>query len=228
MIDNSGQRTDDRITSINFLFSVFCFLFSVVLISGCAVKSSLPLVVAPPAQAGAIVHAVKKGETLWRISRLYAVDLEKIVAENKLTDTALIKPGQNILIPGIKKNISREYKESANFIWPVKGKIISYFKSENDHLINKGINIKARFGTSVLSCRAGVVSFVSDNMDGYGKIIIIDHNDGFATIYACNSQNLVKANDYITKGMVIAKVGTKLHFEIRKGYKPQNPLYYLP
>lgn len=163
------------------------------------------------------------------------VDLEKIIAENKLTDTALIKTGQDLLIPGIKKNISLEYKDTANFMWPVKGRIASYFKSENDHIINKGINIKTRFGSNVLSSRAGVVSFVADNMDGYGKIIIIDHNDGFVTIYAYNSQNLVKASDHVTKGMVIAKAGintnnreSMLHFEIRKGAKPQNPLYYLP
>ncbi len=220
----------------NFLFSIFYFLFSAILISGCAVKTNLPLEMAPTPGAVGIMHTVQRGETLWRLSRIYNLDLDKIIQANRITDTTIIKPGQNIFIPGVKKDVSfSNYNDNSGFIWPVKGKIAAYFKSEKDHLINKGVNIKAKFGADVLSSRAGVVSFCADNLAGYGKTIIIDHNDGFVTIYAYNSQNLVKANDRVTQGMAIAKVGVNeragvamLHFEIRKGNKPQNPIHYLP
>lgn len=230
MIDKSKKE------SINFLLFAFCFLLSIVLISGCAVKTNLPLEMAPTPGAVGIMHTVQRGETLWRISHVYNLDLDKIIQANRITDTTIIRPGQNIFIPGVKKDIPvPNYNDKSGFIWPVRGKIDTYFKSERGHLINKGVNIKAKFGADVLSSRSGVVSFCADNLAGYGKTIIIDHDDGFVTIYAYNSQNLVKANDRVTQGMAIAKVGLNeraggamLHFEIRKANKPQNPLYYLP
>jgi len=72
-------------------------------------------------------------------------------------------------------------------------------------------------------------------MKGFGKTIIIDHGDGFSTVYAYNSQLVVKLGDRVTRKMVIAKIGDtgraqspRLHFEIRKNKIPKNPFYYLP
>ena len=72
-------------------------------------------------------------------------------------------------------------------------------------------------------------------MKGYGKIIIIDHGDGYQSVYAYNSLNLVKNGDYVKQNQVIAKAGKggravtpSLHFEIRKKDKPRNPFHYLP
>jgi len=71
-------------------------------------------------------------------------------------------------------------------------------------------------------------------MRGYGNVIILSHNGGYSTVYAHNSVNLVKKGQSVKQGNVIAKVGrtgnatgSHLHFEIRLGGKPLNPLSFL-
>lgn len=100
---------------------------------------------------------------------------------------------------------------------------------------SKGVRIKAKEGTKIKAARSGEISFCEDKLKGSGKIIIIDHRDGFVTVYAHNSVNLVKVGQRVTQGQMIAKVGStgrtntsQLYFEIRKGHIPQNPFYYLP
>ena len=87
----------------------------------------------------------------------------------------------------------------------------------------------------VAASRGGKISFVDENMKGFGKTIIIDHDDGYSTVYAYNSQILVRVDQEVEKGTVIAKAGQsgraaspRLHFEIRKKHEPQNPFYFLP
>jgi murein DD-endopeptidase MepM/ murein hydrolase activator NlpD len=80
------------------------------------------------------------------------------------------------------------------------------------------------------------VVFSSDNLKRFSKTIIIDHGDGFSTVYARNAQILVKPGESVQRGTLIAKVGsnsmrdknTYLHFEIRKSHIPKNPYFYLP
>ena len=98
---------------------------------------------------------------------------------------------------------------------------------------NKGIDILTEPNQDVLASRAGNVIFI-DELPGYGKTIIIDHHDGFSSVYCGNSSTGVKIGDEVQQGIVIAKTGQSprknsgsLHFEIRKKHKPQNPLYYL-
>ncbi len=98
------------------------------------------------------------------------------------------------------------------------------------------MNIQASSGSEVVASRRGKVVFCNPDFSSYGKTIIIDHGDGFNTVYAGNSQVFVKVGDEVQKGTPIAKVSsgetaginTYLHFEIRKGYVAQNPYFYLP
>lgn len=220
---------------LSFLPSAVCIL---ILLSGCTIKSTLPLETTYLPRVSGIMHTVEKGQTLWRISKIYNVDLDKIVKVNRISDKTKIGIGRDLLIPGAKEK-KKIYTSSSNknlsFIWPVKGEITSYFTEKKDHIINKGINIKAKLGTNVLSSRAGIVCFLAENLKGYGKTIFIDHQDGFVTVYAHNSESLVKLNARVKQGAVIAKVGKggridvpALHFQIRKGTRPKNPLHYLP
>jgi murein DD-endopeptidase MepM/ murein hydrolase activator NlpD len=101
-------------------------------------------------------------------------------------------------------------------------------------MINKGINIQTYGSPNVVASRSGKVVFYDDNFKDFGKTIIIDHGDGFSTVYARNSQVFIKIGDYVQRGTLIAKAGstdrdknTYLHFQIRKGYIPQNPYFYL-
>jgi len=188
-----------------------------------------------------IYHRVQKNQTLWRISKTYGVELEKIARTNRLADTSRIYVGQLIFIPEATSqaadlSLSTDFKDKGgDFIWPLKGKVGSFFGMKRDEVKNKGIYIQTRKGASILAARSGKIAFCSEELKGYGKIIIIDHMDGYSTVYAQNSKNLVKLNQLIKQGQLIAKAGgmgrsdkPELYFEIRKRHKPQNPFFYLP
>jgi len=184
-----------------------------------------------------IYHRVERGQTLWRISKTYGIDLDEIVRINRIPDATSIEPGQLIFIPSVtqKKQYLAPFASGEDFNWPLKGRIISSFGQVFNDMINKGINIQKARGQDVLASRSGKVIFFDNNFENFGKTLIIDHGDGFSTVYARNSTVFVKTGDYVKRGMLIAKVGSSsgddnsyLHFEIRKGYVPQNPYFYLP
>jgi len=207
------------------------------LLTGCAT-----LTYPPPddLRREGIYHRVGENETLWSISKAYDVDLRDIVDANRIPNANKISLGQLVFIPGRSKTVDFKLKEFTKkhetFIWPVKGKVVSHFGSTNRYVSkNKGIDISVPFGSSIKASRSGKVTYCSDFMKGYGKIIIIDHGDDYQTIYAYNSENLVKLDDNVRQGQVIAKVGRggrastpSLHFEVRKKHNSQNPFFYLP
>ena len=213
------------------------YLCVFVAFSGCVTLPPPKAPVAPvvPGMPG-VYHRVEKGQTLWRISRIYNVDLDEIARINRITDATRIEVGQQLFIPNRQKpqSLPSNYF-SDDFIWPLKGKVISLFGQTFNNMINKGINIEPASSASVMAARSGKVVFSSDDFGSYGKTLIIEHGDGFSTVYARNAQILVKAGDSVQRGALIAKVGSAgrdnnryLHFEIRKGHIPQNPNFYLP
>ena len=201
---------------------------------GCApapyVKPTLP-----PSMPG-IYHRVEKGQTLWRISKIYTVDLDEIVKINRIADASSIDVGQLIFIPRRQKpQVLAAKSLSDDFIWPLRGRVISTFGQTFNNLINKGLNIQTYHNSDIVASRSGRVVFLGDNFNDFGKTIIIDHGDGFSTVYARNSRVFIKPGDYVQKGIIIARAGSAgrdkniyLHFEIRKGHLPQNPYFYLP
>lgn len=121
------------------------------------------------------------------------------------------------------------------FAWPVKGTIISRYGAIGKGRSNDGINIKAPLGTTVKAADSGKVAYAGNELKGFGNLILIQHDDGWITAYAHNSSFLVKKGQRVQKGTPIAKVGStggvntpQLHFEVRSGKKPLNPLAYLP
>ena len=205
----------------------------IITFSGCAGMGYI----APPRTGGAY-HKVRKGETLWRISKYYGVGIGDIASANRLPDKRKIYVGQLLFIPGGIKQAApphSELLEEKSFIWPVKGTVVSFYGSIEDSVKNKGIDIKVRRGVSVRASRSGTISFLDENMKGFGKTVIIDHGDGFSTVYAHNAKILVGVGQKVTKKTIIAKAGDtgrartpRLHFEIRKNKVPKNPFYYLP
>lgn len=211
--------------------------------AGCARAPivSPPEEIIPPVRAEkGIYHEVLKGETLWRISKTYGVELERIVVANRIRDAQRIKAGQLLFIPSATKLIKSKSPTALSytkedFAWPVKGKVILYFGDRKGTSQNKGIDIQVGEGTTVVASRGGKVIFTDDKVKGYGKTIILDHGNDLHTLYAHNSEILVKIGENIKQFTPIAKVGSTgraktayLHFEIRKGHQPQNPFYYLP
>ena len=120
------------------------------------------------------------------------------------------------------------------FAWPVNGTITSYYGSKIGRVKNKGIDIRAGEGTSVRAAKSGKIVYCDSELRGFGKTVIIDHGNKFQTVYAYNSDILVRVGDVVEQNMVIAKVGKtgravepSLHFEVRRDGAPQNPIYYL-
>jgi lipoprotein NlpD len=116
------------------------------------------------------------------------------------------------------------------FIWPAKGKLVAGFSESS----NKGVDIGGKIGDPVVAAAPGRVMYTGTGIRGYGKLIVIKHEDGFNSVYAHNSQILVKEGQTVKRGERIAILGDsdsdtpKLHFEIRKSGKPVDPLKYLP
>lgn len=165
---------------------------------------------------------------------MYRVDLDEIVKANRIPDAAVIEKGQMIFIPGAtseKKEATAGLFPEANFSWPVKGKITFYFGSAINSRINKGIDIQVRPLDSISASSSGRVVFC-DTLRGYGSTLIIEHPGGISTVYSGDLVNLVSLDDRVAAGNIIARVSGKnatlFHFEVRRGYRSQNPLYYLP
>lgn len=193
-----------------------------------------------PVKKRGVYHIVKKGDTLWKISNQYHADIEDIAKANRIYNPKQLAVGQKLFIPRTTSNNSAPPRrvhtpaKIEDFIWPVKGKVVSRFGKK---LIekNNGIDIKAEKGSDIIATASGKVIFSEIGPDGYGKMIIIKHSAGFVSLYANNYENLVQMNQYVRQGQRIARVGIPknanepiLHFEIRKNRIPKNPLYYLP
>jgi murein DD-endopeptidase MepM/ murein hydrolase activator NlpD len=212
---------------------VLCVL-AIIFLSGCAKTTYRPE--KPSLYPSGVYHRIERGETLWRIAKNYGADMEQIKSYNDIKNAEDLKVGSVIFIPKVaERNPAYSSTETGKegFTWPAKGRIASDFDFEQGG-ISKGIDISLPVGSQIRASREGLVTY-ADVLRGYGKVIIIDHQDGFSTIYAHNSQLLVEENIIVKKGDLIAFSGNSgqcvsplLHFEIRKGNTPQNPLNYLP
>jgi lipoprotein NlpD len=120
----------------------------------------------------------------------------------------------------------------SNWVWPVTGPLLRNYTPDGNG--KKGIDIGGRTGQPVQAAADGKVVYAGSGLVGYGRLIIIKHNDNLLSAYGHNSELLVGEGDYVRAGQVIAKMGssgtssTRLYFEIRQDGKPVNPLAYLP
>ena len=123
--------------------------------------------------------------------------------------------------------------------WPVDGRVVGNYGNEahpkwGTVTFNSGVDIAAPIGTDVRSVARGRVDFVSSDYGSYGQMLILNHGEGYYTLYAHCSAILVSRGDEVNAGAVIARVGdtgslkgSMLHFEVRKGRSAQNPLEWL-
>jgi murein DD-endopeptidase MepM/ murein hydrolase activator NlpD len=120
------------------------------------------------------------------------------------------------------------------FRWPVRGKVITSYGAKTNGKSNDGINLAVPEGTPVKAAEDGVVAYSGNELKGYGNLVLVRHSNGYVTAYAHASELLVKRGDSIKRGQIIAKSGQsgevaspQLHFEIRKGSNPVDPLQFL-
>jgi lipoprotein NlpD len=117
-------------------------------------------------------------------------------------------------------------------VWPVRGVLISGF-GQRDREHHDGVDLACPEGTPVFAADEGEVLFAGEQR-GYGNLVLIGHGRGVVTVYAHNSQNLVEQGDHVLRGEPIARVGRSgnatgphLHFEVRVGARPRDPLGFL-
>jgi murein DD-endopeptidase MepM/ murein hydrolase activator NlpD len=120
------------------------------------------------------------------------------------------------------------------FVWPVVGRVISAFGDRPDGGRNDGINISTERGAPVHAAESGEVTYVGNELKGYGNLILIRHDNGFTTAYAHADGVLVKRGQRVARGEVIASAGAtgdvsqpQLHFELRRGTRPVDPTLFL-
>ena len=149
---------------------------------------------------------------------------KKSVIAEKTTSNSL----QNRLEIQNRKN---NQPHKVEWLHPVEGRITKTFSMSGRQ--NKGIDYSAQLGTDVVSSRSGEVVYAGSRLKGYGKLIIIKHDDAYLSAYAHNRTIKVKEGDIIKQGQKIAEVGQtgtqspRLHFEIRRFGKPVDPLSLL-
>lgn len=138
-------------------------------------------------------------------------------------------------VEDVRDNPSAERGTALSFRWPVHGSVVASFGTKTNDQQNDGINLAVPEGTAVRAAEDGVVAYAGTELNGYGGLILISHSNGFVTAYAHASKLLVKPNDLVRRGQIIAKSGQtgtvaspQLHFEIRKGSAPVDPMQFLP
>ena len=165
------------------------------------------------------------------------------VAATKMA--AVAQPAQSARMAQATTNIEEKPAETPakaaettsslpTFRWPVRGKVVTSYGAKTNGKSNDGINVAVPEGTPVKAAEDGVVAYSGNELKGYGNLVLVRHSNGYVTAYAHASELLVKRGDPIKRGQVIAKSGQsgevaspQLHFEIRKGSSPVDPLQFL-
>lgn len=196
-------------------------------------------------------HRVERGETLYRIGKAYGVTYQELARANRIDDPDRIEVGQELVVPHASRRLpvelitperAQDDRPAARdlpagvtpFVWPIPDGILFSDFGPRGHTHHDGIDISSPVGTPVRAARDGRVIY-ADSLRGYGNLIILEHEGGYATVYAHNRENHANAGDEVRQGETIAEVGAtgtasgpNLHFEIRKDNVARNPRFYLP
>lgn len=238
------------------------FLWVAVLLSlgGCARPGGYGegLYRAPNQRWHAGYHTIRHGDTLYSIAFQYGFDYRELARWNGIRPPYRIYPGQRLRlrpppaspapapVPARKPPARTAARAKApparppaaadgapiRWQWPAHGPLGETFSKRGSG--RKGIDILGRPGQPVYAAAAGTVVYAGSGLRGYGKLIILKHNDTFFSAYAHNRRIHVKEAQRVKKGQRIADMGStgaeraKLHFEIRRNGNPVNPLKYLP
>jgi len=201
---------------------------------------------APAQRTKTIVYTVEDGDTLAKIAWKYSLKISTIKSTNSLSSD-VIRPGQQLKIPpqdisttqlaGLTKKVAGAYTPfSGTFRRPTSGWAVSQvFGRTNYERWHTGIDLDSRSGRTIFASASGrVVKAQRGWGGGYGNHIIIDHGQGFTTLYGHLSSFSVGVGQYVNQGQVIGIMGSTgwstgihLHFEIRVRGTPQNPMNYL-
>lgn len=191
-----------------------------------------------------LVHTIKSGQTLSDIATTYGTSAAAVAKANGITVSSTIFAGARLVIPGASSTywdtVSALAKGKASqFIWPLLGEVVSSFSWRTHPVLghrhhHDGIDIDVSEGTAVYASAGGEVYFYGEQ-PGYGNVAILRHEGGYYTLYGHLKSATVKAGQYVEKGQQIAlsgntgiSSGPHLHFELRNGEFPVDPIGFLP
>lgn len=133
------------------------------------------------------------------------------------------------------RNIASETSDEVGFDWPVESARLTQPFRLHQGRPHWGIDLAAPRGTSILAAESGYVVYTGRGFHGYGKLIVIEHRSGWATLYSHLDKITAKEGQFVNRGDVIGAMGrtgrasgVHLHFEVRHQRQPVNPLAYLP
>jgi len=185
---------------------------------------------------------VEAGETVAALAERYGVAAEDIEEINGIEKGQVLAVGERVFVvggkgQGVKGKVGggvgrgRGQGSSLRLLWPVTGGALSSGYGKRKGKPHEGIDIRAPRGTAILAAADGTVMYAGDGVRGYGNMIIIRHSGGLVTVYAHNQRNHVSEGVKVSRGQVIGEVGssgratgTHLHFEVRQGETPVDPL----
>jgi murein DD-endopeptidase MepM/ murein hydrolase activator NlpD len=184
---------------------------------------------APPAQvAGAQPGAVAAPAT-----KMAAVSTEPAKEKARLAQ-ATTTPEAAAAVTETAVKTAEATGALPTFRWPVRGRVVTGYGAKTNGKSNDGINVAVPEGTPIKAAEDGVVAYSGNELKGYGNLILVRHSNGYVTAYAHASELMVKRGETIKRGQIIAKSGQsgevgspQLHFEIRKGSSPVDPLQFL-
>ncbi len=200
--------------------------------------------------ARGVYHRVQPGENLYRISKAYGVPASAVAAANHLPDASRLEIGQRLYIPQAHRAVPVDVvtprahhtssppndarRTALALSWPVDSRTVTSPFGQRGHGFHDGIDISAPKGSPVHAAQDGEVIY-SDALRGYGNLIILRHEGGFATVYAHNEHNQAHEGQHVRRGEVIGSVGdsgrtasANLHFEVRQDNIARDPLDFLP
>lgn len=193
-----------------------------------------------------VYHQVGKGDTIEKIAATFKVEPSAIVnypLNNLDKDDPQVQVGQWLIVPGgTKPYVPRRVvayegpipqeanKGTGSFGWPASGSITQGYWGRH-----RAIDIGSWEGAPVTAADSGFVIAAGWDSNGYGRMVLIDHGDGFQTLYAHLKVFYVKVGDSVAKGQKIGEVGATgnatgphLHFEVRQNGVQRNPFGFLP
>ena len=195
-----------------------------------------------PSPSPPLTYRVRKGDTLFDIARSFGLDHHELARINDIGANDIIVPGQllrlrdsapfpargKVLPPGTEKK--EVQTPELSWIWPVDTrKELKYSQTAN----RKGIDIRAARDSYVLAAAAGQVVYAGEELEEYGRLVLISHHKKFLSVYANSQEFLVREGQRVEQGERIARMGTKenmayLYFEIRHEGISLDPLSLLP
>ena len=160
-------------------------------------------------------------------------DAAKVAAPAQAASPAQVASLDNSTPAGAAPAETAKAVAEAGFRWPARGRVIQGFGDKNG-VKSTGINISLPQGTPIKAAEAGVVAYAGSEVKGFGNLVMIRHSDGWVSVYGNASEIKVKRGDEIKRGQVIALSGQsgdvsapQLHFELRKGSVPVDPVEHL-